>query len=41
MTLIDSVATEQPKQLKGLQLYAQLGLFLAIRTIMNSGYRMI
>ncbi|MBA3870504.1 MAG: MFS transporter [Anaerolineae bacterium] len=41
MTLIDSVATEQPKQLKGLELYAQLGLFLTVRTIMNSGFRMI
>src|SRR5258706_4634193 len=41
MTLFDGVATEQPKPLKGIQLYAQLGLFLAIRTIMNSGFRMI
>src|SRR5215213_2501807 len=41
MTLIDTVAEESPKHLKGIQLYAQLGLFLTIRTIMNSGFRMI
>ena len=41
MALIDDIVTEDPKKLKGLQLYAQLGLFLTIRTIMNSGFRMI
>src|SRR3954463_7971636 len=41
MTLIDDIAAENPKQLKGIQFYSQLGLFLTIRTIMNSGFRMI
>jgi len=41
MTLSDGIVAEKPKQLKGIQLYTQLGLFLTIRTIMNSGYRMI
>ena len=39
MALIDDIVTEEPKKLKGIQLYAQLGLFLTIRTIMNSGFR--
>src|SRR5436853_5147798 len=41
MTLIESAVTDNPKQLTGIQLYAQLGLFLTIRTIMNSGYPMV
>jgi predicted MFS family arabinose efflux permease len=41
MTLIDGIAAENPQQLKGIRLYTQLGLFLTIRMIMNSGYRMI
>jgi len=41
MTFIDGVTTEKPQQLKGIKLYTQLGLFLTIRTVMNSGYRMI
>lgn len=41
MTLIDSVTTKEPQQLKGIRLYTQLGLFLTIRMVMNSGYRMI
>ncbi len=41
MSVIDGFGHENPKQLKGIQLYAQLGLFLTIRTIMNSGFRMV
>src|SRR5215510_4201410 len=41
MTLIDGVTTKEPQQLKGIRLYTQLGLFLTIRMVMNSGYRMI
>lgn len=41
MTLVDGVSTEKPTSLKGIQLYTQLGLFLTVRTIMNSGFRMI
>lgn len=38
---VENIITDRPKQLKGMQLYAQLGLFLTIRTIMNSGFRMV
>ncbi len=41
MAFSDTRVTDNPKHLKGIQLYAQLGLFLTIRTIMNSGFRMI
>ncbi|MBI1277160.1 MAG: MFS transporter [Anaerolineaceae bacterium] len=37
----ESAAGEKPSPLQGIQLYTQLGLFLTVRTIMNSGFRMI